>query len=377
MRIIIIEPFAIEDLIKKDYRTTAIAAGPSRLYKKEGVWDLIRSKVEPIKEINILDGNSRAMIDFDFREFEKEKDFFDIDSLGYVVKNSLLLKSINKVINKNNKNSKLKIIKASVSSLSLGTNFATVKLDNGKSIMSSLVIAADGKKSSIRKMSGILEKKSNYDQWAFVCQITHSNSHLNKALEKFLPGGPLAILPMKKENKYYKSSVIWSDKKNTSLNRLKSAKNNLSKIAYEIERHTFEWLGKIKTVESSAVYPLELILAKNFVSNRFVLIGEAAHGIHPIAGQGFNLGIRDIDILAKKLLERSSMGLDIGSKRFLKDYEKLRRADVNGLVFITHNLNQFFRITNSSLKLFRRLGVSGVQKSRTLKKAFMKYAMGF
>ena len=105
-------------------------------------------------------------------------------------------------------------------------------------------------------------------------------------------------------------------------------------------------------------------------------MGDAAHGLHPIAGQGFNLAIRDIDLLSKLILRRLTLGLDIGSKKFLSEYQSLRRIDTDNMIIATHNLNQFFRITNPSVKLFRRFGISLVEKSPSLKRAFMMYAMG-
>ena len=228
---------------------------------------------------------------------------------------------------------------------------------------------------TIRKMSGIEEKRTDYGQYAFVCQIHHEKPHQNIALEKFLPGGPLAILPMVSKLGY-RSAVIWSDNKNVSMSRYQSSLKNPDEIAYEIERNVFNWLGNVNKVVLSSIYPLELVRAKSLVAKRFILVGDAAHGIHPIAGQGFNLTIRSLKIFAKMCHRRSRVGLDIGSERFLKEYETVRKVDIESLVKATHNLNQLFRTTNPSIKLVRRLGLLAVQKSNYTKRAFMKYAMG-
>ena len=375
LNILIIHPLTIGELVKKDKRTTAIAAGPRNLYLEEGVWKLVEDKSEPINKIHIKDGSSRAEIDFDFSEVQ---DYFDSDlvsNMGYVIENEYLLKGISHVINKKNNVSSVKRIKASVVSIELNQSYAEIELDNGKIILASLVVGADGKNSSIRKMAGIEEKRTDYGQYAFVCQIHHNKPHQNIALEKFLPGGPLAILPMVSKIGY-RSAVIWSDNKNVTMSRYQSSLKNPGEIAYELERNVFDWLGNVNKVVLSSVYPLELVRAKNLVSKRFILIGDAAHGIHPIAGQGFNLTIRSLKIFIKMCHRRSSVGLDIVSEKFLKEYESGRKVDIEGLVKATHNLNQLFRATNPSIKLVRRLGLLAVQKSDYTKRAFMKYAMG-
>ena len=375
LNILIIDPQTIGELVKKDKRTTAIAAGPRNLYLEEGVWKLVQDKSEPINKIHIKDGSSKAEIDFDFSEVQDSLDADLVSSMGYVIENEYLLKGISHIINKNNNNSSVKRIKASVVSIELNQSYAEIELNNGKIVLASLVIGADGKNSSIRKMSGIEEKRTDYGQYAFVCQMYHNKSHQNIALEKFLPGGPLAILPMVSKLGY-RSAVIWSDNKNVSMSRYQSSLKNPDEIAYEIERNVFDWLGNVNKVVLSAIYPLELVRAKSLVSKRFILIGDAAHGIHPIAGQGFNLTIRSIKIFAKMCHRRSRVGLDIGSEKFLKEYENVRKVDIEALVKATHNLNQLFRTTNPPVKLLRRLGLLAVQKSNYTKRAFMKYAMG-
>jgi Ubiquinone biosynthesis hydroxylase, UbiH/UbiF/VisC/COQ6 family len=232
-----------------------------------------------------------------------------------------------------------------------------------------LCIAADGKNSAIRAQLKIQDKQIAYQQKALVFVIEHQHPHHHCAHEYFLPSGPLAILPMAG----HKSGVIWSLTQDRADHYYALSEPML---AQELANHFAPILGKITITGQRWLFPLEVIVVKNYVAPRCVLVGDAAHNIHPVAGQGFNLGLRDAYFLSQHLAKAQHLGLDIGSLALLQNYEKSRRLDVLSMTGMCHGLIRLFSNDNRTLSYLRGAGLKMVNRLSPLKKQLTRHAMG-
>ena len=246
----------------------------------------------------------------------------------------------------------------------------------GKVLKADLLVAADGANSFIRTQAGLVLDGRDYDQHALVTTIRHSLSHDGLALQRFLPGGPLAVLPLPDS----RSQIVWSDKPTAIEAALELSEDDfITELSHRIGGH----LGDVSLAAPRQSYPLRLQLAQNYVGNRLVLIGDAAHVIHPLAGQGLNLGLRDIAALYDVLLEARKTGRDIGGA-VLGEYQAWRKSDVTGLAGITDMLSYIYssprgflrRPLSKALGHIRRLGLSFVNDTDVLKKLFIIESTG-
>jgi 2-octaprenyl-6-methoxyphenol hydroxylase len=236
-------------------------------------------------------------------------------------------------------------------------------------VRAALVAAADGKRSPLRRAAGVRTVEWRYPQTSIVCTVRHAEPHRGVAVEHFLPGGPFAILPMTGN----RSSIVWTE---AAALAPKLLALNGAEFAAQLGRRFGDFLGAVEPVGPRWSYPLELIHAQSYVAERLALVGEAAHVIHPIAGQGLNLGIRDVAVLAELLIDRRRLGLDVGAPELLSDYERRRRVDNLTLAAVTDALNRLFSNANHPLKLVRDLGLAAVNVVPPLKRVLMRHAMG-
>ena len=345
--------------IKGDMRASAISASSFVLLKNLHVIDSIVSNIQAIDKIFISD--SRVG-----RKNKLNLKFQNLNHKGYMIDNSILKNELLKLIKKSHGIT----LKAPVKILKTFTNSDKVKinLDNNRIIEASLLVAADGKNSSFRKSADISVRFTHYKQSAIVTTIGHEFEHNGSAHQFFFPGGPLALLPLTKN----RSSIVWSD---SSLASGAAMSLNDSDFIDELSYRINGLLGKIKLLGPRQIFPLNLQMANRYTAKRLVLVGDAAHSIHPIAGQGLNLGLRDAAALADNVALSIRKGIDLGSE-VIQEYEKWRSFDNNKLGITTDILNRLFSNKNSSLRIIRRLGLNGVNRSELLKTFFIEEASG-
>jgi 2-octaprenyl-6-methoxyphenol hydroxylase len=345
--------------IKGDMRASAISASSFVLLKNLHVIDSIVSNIQAIDKIFISD--SRVG-----RKNKLNLKFQNLNHKGYMIDNSILKNELLKLIKKSHGIT----LKAPVKILKTFTNSDKVKinLDNNLRIEASLLVAADGKNSNYRKSADISVRFTHYKQSAIVTTIGHEFAHNGSAHQFFFPGGPLALLPLTKN----RSSIVWSD---SSLASGAAMSLNDSDFIDELSYRINGLLGKIKLLGPRQIFPLNLQMANRYTAKRLVLVGDAAHSIHPIAGQGLNLGLRDAAALADNVALSIRKGIDLGSE-VIQEYEKWRSFDNNKLGITTDILNRLFSNKNSSLRIIRRLGLNGVNRSELLKTFFIEEASG-
>jgi len=364
--IILIDKFDFDKEKQKkiDIRTTAISEGSRDFFDEIGIWEKLSRFAEPIKKIHVVDRSDDRKIIFHNDKFKK--------NLGYIVKNSeiknIVLKRLKKIKNISlMKNFLLKEVSHTDNSVN-----ATFK---DLSISTSLLIAADGKKSSISNLLKTKKTVKKYDHSALVLNILHKKNHLNIAHEIFFNSGPLAILPMKKTNKnLFSSSVVWSNRNPHFSSKL--ANNN--KIMIELlQEKIFKYVGEISSIVGVEKFPLSAHINDQFYEKRIIYIGDSAHSIHPIAGQGWNLGVKDIENCFLVLREAVRLGLDIGEGYLSKKYNDKSYFDAFSLFQITDKLNSIFLKDSLMANLFRKNGFKIIEKNKFLKKHITNYAMGY
>ena len=347
---------------KSDFRTTAVSEGSKNLLNKYGLWKNIKPHAQPIKKIKIFDRKSSNKIDFS-NPYKKEY-------LGYIIENKFLKNVFLKKIISNKKI----IIKDEINVQSLDYDESSITVHSSNfSIKSKLLIAADGKMSPIRNFSKmtIFEKKYNHN--AMVLNLCHSKNLNNFAYEIFTKNGPLAILPMTKNNKgNYRSSVIWSQRENVTRNIYQNNKNLLSIV----NERLYKYVGEVFSINDKKIFQLSAHINSSFYNHRLVFVGDSAHSVHPIAGQGWNLGLRDINNLHNALNEANELGLDPGNNFILKKYNNNSFYDAFLLYQITDKLNYIFLKENFALKKLRQIGIDFVDKNKTINSLISSYAMG-
>lgn len=366
LRSVVIDALPLDTRKARDFdgRSYALALGSTRFLHNIGLWDGLKPNAQPMLEIKVTDGRagegpSPWMLHFDHQEIEE-------GPMGFMVEDRHLRRSLLDAMDGSDMITHL--AGETVVDQSVDTT-ARVTLASGQVIHGSLIVGADGRGSGVCTRAGIKRSGWNYDQTAIVCAVAHEKPHNGIAHQFFMPGGPLAILPLT-ENR---CSIVWSEDAGKAAGVM--ALDDAGFLA-ALKPAFGSFLGDITLTGARFTYPLGLSLANSFVADRVALVGDAAHGIHPVAGQGLNAGLRDVAALAEVLSDARKRGEDIGSIIPLERYQQWRRFDTAKLAVATDTFNRLFSNDNPLLRAARDIGMGIVNAAPGLRRRFIREAAG-
>jgi 2-octaprenyl-6-methoxyphenol hydroxylase len=348
---------------RHDGRASAIAAAGQHMLQHFGVWDAIAVDAQPINDMIVTDSRTRDVVRPVFLTFGGRLE--DGEPFAHMVMNATMVGALHAAAVDAGA---VVIAPEKVADFATGKAAVDVQLGDGRRIEARLLVAADGLRSRLRDLAGIGTVNWSYDQSGIVATVAHERPHGGRAEEHFLPGGPFAILPLAGN----RASLVWTERSGDAARIIADP----LVFQIELERRFGHRLGAIEVIGAPRAYPLGLTLARKFVAPRFALAGDAAHGIHPIAGQGLNLGFRDVAALAETIVEAHRLGFDIGSLSVLERYERWRRFDTFEMGLVTDALNRMFSNDNPALRLVRDIGLGIVDRLPGVKAAFIREAAG-
>jgi 2-octaprenyl-6-methoxyphenol hydroxylase len=349
---------------ERDTRASAVAAAAVRMLDQLGVWDEILPQAQAITEMIVTDSRTSDPVRPVFLTFGGEAE------AGVPFAHMVPNVALNRALRAKAKALGVQVLDGvGVSGFEVKPGSVSIGLTDARNVQTSLLVAADGVKSKLREAAGIRTVHVDYDQSGIVCTVAHERPHEGRAEEHFLPAGPFAILPLKGN----RSSLVWTE--STKEAEALIASDDLIFEA-ELERRFGFKLGDLHVEGGRRAFPLGLTLAREFVRPRFALAGDAAHGIHPIAGQGLNLGFKDAAALAETIVEAARLGLDPGALAVLQRYEQWRRFDTVQMGVTTDVLNRLFSNDLAPLRAIRDIGLGLVDRMPRLKDFFIGQAAG-
>lgn len=343
-----------------DGRSSAIAFASYRMLEAIGVWGGMGGLAQPIEEIRVSDGASPLFLHFDHEDLGE-------GPLGYMLENRHIRMALDRAL-RADPNIR-RFAPDHIVSLTRDVHGARALLASGRQISAPLVISAEGRQSPLREDAGIRCMAWDYRQTGIVTTVQHERPHNGVAHERFMPGGPFAILPLTG----HRASLVWTEPED-----LAKVIMGLSDAGFnaEMRKRFGDFLGHVETVGARWQYPLKFQHATSYIAERLCLVADAAHGIHPIAGQGLNMGFRDIAALSEVLVDAARRGEDIGSSLVLERYQQWRRVDNWMLAGVCDSLNRLFSNNIAPVRIARDLGLGLVQQIPPLKKFLMRHARG-
>lgn len=356
---------APQDAWRKDPRASAIIAAASRMLDVLGAWDAILPEAQPINSMVVTDSQTGDPVRPVFLTFDGDASG-DGQPFAHMVPNVAMVGALLDACARFGVTVRNGV---AVESFRAGEASTEVTYSNGEMRSTRLLVACDGVRSKLRDLAGIKHVRWDYGQSGIVTTVEHERPHNGVAEEHFLPAGPFAILPLKGN----RSSLVWTER-TPDANKLVSGDEFL--FEEELERRFGQKLGALRVVGDKRAFPLGLTLARAFVAPRFALVGDAAHGVHPISGQGLNLGFKDVAALAETVVEADRLGLDIGSLAVLERYQTWRRFDTFRMGVTTDVLNRLFSNDIGPVRLARDFGLGLVDRLPALKSWFIEQAAG-
>jgi 2-octaprenyl-6-methoxyphenol hydroxylase len=363
LRIAVVDA-APEGVWQRDTRASAIAAAASRMLSRLGAWDEIAPHAQPITDMIVTDSRTADPVRPVFLTFDGEVG--PGEPFAHMVENKVLNGALRRLAAEHG----VDVLQGvGVEGFETGPAATTVHLADGIAFETRLLVAADGVRSRLRTLAGIRTVEWEYGQSGIVCTVAHERPHEGRAEEHFLPAGPFAILPLKGN----RSSIVWTER-TADAERLVAEDDIVFET--ELERRFGLKLGAIRVEGQRRAWPLGLTLARDFVRPRLALAGDAAHGIHPIAGQGLNLGFKDAAALAEVVVDADRLGRDIGALDVLETYQRWRRFDTLQMGITTDVLNRLFSNDLAPVRAIRDLGLGIVDRMPAMKSFFIRQAAG-
>jgi len=359
----VVDP-ALAHAQSRDPRASAIAAAARRLFEAIEVWDAVAPNAQPILDMVVTDSKLDDAVRPTFLTFGGDVE--EGEPFAHMVENRYLVDAL--VVKA--KELGIDLHAGAVTGFENAGNVIDVALADGTVVSARLLVGADGAQSLIRERAGIATNGWDYDQAAIVTTVAHERDHNGRADEHFLPAGPFAILPLTGK----RCSIVWTETAHEA-KRIVALPDN--EFHAELEKRFGLQLGELKVIGPRRAFPLGLFTARSFIGERLALVGDAAHIIHPIAGQGLNMGLRDVAALAEAIADAARLGLDPGAPDVLARYQRWRRFDTMTMSIATDGLNRLFSNHSDLLRFARDIGLGLVERMPALKRVFIREAAGF
>src|SRR4051812_6932718 len=347
----------------RDPRATAIVAAGRRLFDVIGVWETVAANAQPILDMVVTDSRLEDATRPVFLTFAGEVE--PGEPFAHMVENRHLIDALAKRAEAEG----VDLRPVAVTGFDSRADRVDVMLGDGSSVAASLLVAADGARSKLRERAGIATHGWDYDQSGIVVTVGHEREHQGRAEEHFLPAGPFAILPLQGK----RSSLVWTEDR-TDAARIVAL--GADEFHAELEARFGLHLGEITALDKPRAFPLGYFVARSFIGDRLALVGDAAHVIHPIAGQGLNMGLKDVAALAEVVVDAARLGIDLGQADVLERYQRWRRFDTMAMGLATNALNFLFSNESTVLRTVRDIGLGLVDRAPPLKNMFIRQAAG-